>query len=156
MFNRLEWADTASAAVLLYPGTDIDDAIVEPGEIAVAVGTGSNGIALYGSPRQLADRLQQLSDAIRSAPPVPQHAACISAHPAPPHASDAVFLDAQPTMCGDTATVATDPRQATCPACIEAHNAHPATPDRLRIRLSLPIPALPDAVAAQPTGPREQ
>ncbi|GGP80847.1 hypothetical protein [Streptomyces melanogenes] len=155
MFDRLEWADTASAAVLLYPGTDIDDAVVEPGEIAVAIRTGSNGIALYGTQQQLADRLQQLSNAVRTAPPVLQHAACIAAAPASLPASGTVFLEARRTRCRERATVAADPRQATCPYCIEDHNADPATPDHLRIRLSRPVPALPDA-AAQPARPREK
>ncbi|MFF4053912.1 hypothetical protein ACFYZ5_45775 [Streptomyces chartreusis] len=46
--DRLEWAHTTSSAELLYPGADIDGAVVELGEIAVAVWTGSNGIALHG------------------------------------------------------------------------------------------------------------
>lgn len=156
MFDRIEWAEAASAAELLYPGTDIDDAVVEPGEIAIAVWTGSNGIALYGAQQQLADRLQQLSDAVRTAPPVPQHAACIAADPAEPPASGTVLPEARRTRCGQSGTVAADPRQATCPACIEAHNADRATPDHLRIRPRLPVPVLPDAAAAQPAGPRGQ
>ncbi|WP_369383295.1 hypothetical protein [Streptomyces sp. cg36] len=156
MSDRLEWADTASAAQLLYPGTDIDDAVVEPGEIAVAVWTGSNGIALYGEQQRLADRLQQLSDAVRTAPPVLQQAACIAAETASLPASGAVYLEARRSRCGESATVAADPRQATCPYCIQAYNTDPATPDHLRIRLSRPVPAPPDADAAQPARPGEQ
>ena len=62
MSDRLEWAHVTSGAELLFPGENIDDAVVEPGEIAVAVWTGSNGIALHGPRDHLRDRLLQLGE----------------------------------------------------------------------------------------------
>ncbi|MFE0777012.1 hypothetical protein [Streptomyces sp. NPDC058861] len=64
-------------AELLFPGEDIDGATVEPGEIAVAVWTGSNGIALHGPREAVRDRLLQLALPVHEAPPVPFAHACI-------------------------------------------------------------------------------
>ncbi|MFF4531693.1 hypothetical protein ACFY1P_20775 [Streptomyces sp. NPDC001407] len=146
MSDRLEWAHVTSDAELLYPGSDIDEAVVDPGEIAVALWTGSNGIALHGSRQRVLDRLLQLAAAVLDAPPVPIHEACIAEQvdmwywepdgpvlgPLPPAAP-------APTWCGETRPVAADPRLATCPQCIETWNdLAPRTP----LNLSHPIAAL--------------
>ncbi|MEU8812592.1 hypothetical protein ACN6K5_002184 [Streptomyces violaceoruber] len=85
MTDRLEWAHVSSPAELLYPGRDIDGATVEPGEIAVAMWTGSNGIAVHGPWEEVRDRFLQLAAAVDNAPPVRAEGACIAEHSDPPH-----------------------------------------------------------------------
>ncbi|MDT0318536.1 hypothetical protein [Streptomyces millisiae] len=145
MSDRLEWAEADSPAELLYPGTDIDGATVSPGEMAVAVWTGSNGIALYGPQKQLADRLGQLAHAVRCAPPAGEREACIdrALDPQSPRTEAAdsdAYLTARETKCGFTSTVVMDPRQATCSECIEIWNSDPAVTDESRVRLTHPLP----------------
>ncbi|RLU82546.1 hypothetical protein CTZ27_29925 [Streptomyces griseocarneus] len=147
MTNRLASVYANSDAVLLYPGSDIDGAEIAPGEIAVAVQSRYNSIALHGPREQLLDRLLQLAEAVRNAPPVPTHDACIADEmdiwgwdtdqpvtgPVPP-AAPALAL------CGETRPVATDPRLATCPQCIETWNDLAL---RTPLSTSYPVPALP-------------
>ncbi|MEU0389131.1 hypothetical protein [Streptomyces chartreusis] len=145
MTDRLEWAHAGSGAELLYPGSDIDGAVVEPGEIAVAMWTGSNGIALFGPREQLRDRLLQLAAAVHSAPPVPAEEGCIAEkidpsewHPAqiPTVQTDAARGKA---WCGDDRPIAMDPRLATCESCIEIWNSQAP---RVKLRLHYSVPGL--------------
>ncbi|MFJ1874178.1 hypothetical protein [Streptomyces chartreusis] len=147
MSDRLEWAHTTSYGELLYPGVDIDGAVVEPGEIAVAVWTGSNGIALHGPKQELHDRLLQLAAAVHEAPPVPEAEACIAesvdaATWKPDHPLDRALapLPGAPALCGTgVRPVAPDPRLATCPECIDVFNS---SAPRVSLGLYHPVPAL--------------
>ena len=139
MSERLEWAHASSGAELLFPGEHIDGAVVEPGEIAVAVWTGSNGIALHGPREAVRDRLLQLALAVHEAPPVPFAAACIPERTNPRRWRPAPLPrplapgPAGPALCGGAdRSAAADPRLATCPDCIERWNS-----DTPLIRLSL-------------------
>lgn len=67
MSDRIEWHDTTSGVKLLFPGEDIDGVIVENGQVAIAFGTESNGIALSGPPQDLASRLEQVAAIARTA-----------------------------------------------------------------------------------------
>lgn len=149
MSDRLEWAHVTSGAEILFPGEDIDGAVVEPGEIAVSVWTGSNGIALHGPRDQLRDRLLQFVAAIEDMRPVPVGEACISEEvderrwgpglPLELASLTTTFPDI--AMCGQAGRpVTTDPRMATCPDCINDWNDRDP---RTRLSLSHPIPALP-------------
>jgi hypothetical protein len=145
MSDRLEWAHVDNRTELLYPGTWVDEATVDPGEMALAVWTGSNGIALYGRQQELVDRLKQLIDAVRDAPPVPERAACIDrfldlSSLSPAVTGRVAFLHERETKCGTTGTVAADPHLATCPDCIEIYNDDPITTDESCIRLIYPVP----------------
>lgn len=143
MSDRLEWAHASSGAELLFPGEDIDDAIVEPGEIAVAVWTGSSGIALHGPRQAVRDRLLYLARAVDEAPPVPFAEACIPADTDPrrwrpaPLPRPLAPAPAAPTLCGDDGPAAADPRLTTCPDCIETWNSH-APHTRLRLARAVP------------------
>lgn len=147
MSDRLEWAHVNTGAELLYPGSEVDDAVVEPGEIAVALWTGSNGIALHGPRERVRERLLQLAAAVDAAPPVPAESACIpqtldpSTWRAEQPVSDSVKpTSRQPARCGKSGPVVTDPRLSTCPGCVEDWNDEaPATVLRLEHR----VPALP-------------
>jgi hypothetical protein len=145
MTDRLEWAHAGSCAELLYPGSDIDGAVVEPGEIAVAMWTGSNGIALYGPRAQLRDRLLQLADAVDSAPPPSTEEACIAEELEPsgwhPAQMPAVQTGAArgKARCGAERPIAMDPRLATCESCIEIWNSQAP---RVKLRLHYSIPGL--------------
>lgn len=147
MSDRLEWAHTTSYGELLYPGVDIDGAVVEPGEIAVAVWTGSNGIALHGPKQQLCDRLLQLAAAVHEAPPVPWAEACIAESvdvanwkPGQPLDRALAPLPPAPALCGcGVRPVAPDPRLATCPECIDVFNS---SSPRVSLGLYHPVPAL--------------
>ncbi|MET9122177.1 hypothetical protein [Streptomyces sp. NPDC004528] len=147
MSDRLEWAGATSEAQLLLPGTDVDGAVVQAGELAVAVWTGSNGIALHGPREQLHARLLQLAHAVQEAPPVPLTDACISQQARPelwrpgPLTAPVDPGEPEPALCGGTTSpVAADPRLATCPHCIEQwNNGQPHT----RLMLAHPIPARP-------------
>ncbi|MEU9744688.1 hypothetical protein [Streptomyces niveus] len=144
MSDRLEWAHATSGAQLLFPGEDVDGAVVEPGEIAVAVWTGSNGIALHGPREQLRDRLLQLALAVHEAPPVPFADACIAERTDPrrwrpePLSTPLAPTDPARALCGSvTQPIAADPRLATCRDCINQWNeSQPHT----RLSLAHPIP----------------
>ncbi|WP_424892203.1 hypothetical protein [Streptomyces sp. XH2] len=148
MSDRLEWAHTTSKAELLYPGTDVDEAVVDPGEIAVAIWTGSNGIALHGPREQLRDRLLQLAAAVHDAPPVPTTEACISEDVDPRRWEPGLPFElvSRPTTFPSIAKcrythrpVTNDPRMATCLDCIDQWNREdPNT----HLSLSHPIPSL--------------
>ncbi|MGW6792388.1 hypothetical protein [Streptomyces chartreusis] len=147
MSDRLEWAHTTSYGELLYPGVDIDGAVVEPGEVAVAVWTGPGGIALHGPKQELCDRLLQLAAFVDAAPPVPEAEACIAesidvATWNPGQALDRALapLPPAPALCGcEVRPVAPDPRLTTCPECISVFNA--CSP-RVSLGLYHPVPAL--------------
>ncbi|MFF7764873.1 hypothetical protein ACFZCO_43775, partial [Streptomyces griseorubiginosus] len=118
-------------------------AVVEPGEIAVAIWTGSNDIALYGPREQLRDRLLQFASAVHSAPPVPMQEACIAEELKPsewhPELIPAGQLHAVrgKAWCGDDRPIGADPRLATCESCIEIWNSQ-APRVKLWLRYSIP------------------
>ncbi|WP_024126828.1 MULTISPECIES: hypothetical protein [unclassified Streptomyces] len=147
MSERLEWAHASSGAELLFPGEDIDGAVVEPGEIAVAVWTGSNGIALHGPREAVRDRLLQLALAVHEAPPVPFADACIPERTDPrrwrpaPLPRPLAPNPAGPALCGGAdRPAAADPRLATCPDCIERWN-NDAPLTRLSLTHAVPAPS---------------
>lgn len=128
MSDRLEWADTTSGAELLFPGEDIDGAIVENGQVAIAFWTGSNGIALSGPPQDLASRLEQaaaiartvakfLAEPLRHLPDGLDPRARI----APGVGADTPEEDAS-TTCGTPGITVADPRRVTCGDCVAAWN----------------------------------
>lgn len=147
MSDRLEWVPASSGAELLFPGEDIDGALVQPGEIAVAMWAGSNGIALHGPRRTVRDQLLRLALAVDEAPPVPFAEACIPAGTDPhrwrptPLPRPLAPGPTAPALCGDDdRPAAADPRLTTCPDCITTWNSH--TP-HTRLRLAHTVPAAP-------------
>ncbi|MFD8413985.1 hypothetical protein ACFV2Q_19875 [Streptomyces sp. NPDC059650] len=139
--TEFEWINpTDGQPVLLYPGFSSDDATLEAGEIAAAVYSGSDGIALYGDREKVLALLLKLADAVRNAPPVPTSEACLgeATDPTtwkPGPLAEAVSPDAMGwPLCGALAQqpIAADPRLATCPDCIDAFNERePQAPLRL-------------------------
>ncbi|MET8816672.1 hypothetical protein ABZW47_32350 [Streptomyces sp. NPDC004549] len=147
MSDRLEWADTTSSAQLLFPGEDIDGATVDAGELALAFWTGSSGIALSGTPQDLAERLEQAAVVVRAA-------AQLLAEPLrhlPEDLTPEAGMDRDTgsdssemrdiTLCSTQGTAVADPRRVTCGDCVAAWNA--AQPDHFAIPVVLNVPADP-------------
>ena len=133
MSAQLEWADIESAAEVLYPGVEVDGATVEPGQVALAWWTGSNGIALCASdPAELANYLEGLANQIRGLPLPPTVEAHIPAGlrratwapcTAEPTPGTAIAPAGEgTTLCSNTGPVTYDPRRATCPECLDTWN----------------------------------
>lgn len=147
MSDRLEWADTTSGAQLLFPGENIDGATVDAGEIAIAFWTGSHGIALSGSPQDLADRLEQAAAAARAAAQLLAEPLRHLPEDLSPEAGIALGAGrdySEPhdqTLCSTPGTAVADPRRVTCGDCIAAWNAH--QPDHFAIPVALTVPADP-------------
>ena len=163
MVAKLEWADIECCSEVLYPGVDVDGAVVAPGQVAIAWWTGSNGVALCAaSPAAAAEYFERLAARLQVLPPPPAeeaHIAAVLNHADRTRVRDAVLraltrlLRRSPrpvsgkadvrtvglALCGDTGPAVIDPRQATCAECLSTWSEQAAGPPRLSVSLVYPL-----------------